>query len=43
MKGITFQELTKRGLVNISKTVIEFAETEKLQAHANAVKVRLEK
>lgn len=43
MKGITFQELSKQGLNNISKTVIELAETEKLQAHANAVKIRLEK
>ncbi|MCW8848663.1 MAG: histidinol dehydrogenase, partial [Melioribacteraceae bacterium] len=43
MKGITFQELSKQGLANISKTVIELAETEKLQAHANAVKIRLEK
>lgn len=43
MKGITFQELSKKGLNNISKTVIELAETEKLQAHANAVKIRLEK
>lgn len=43
MKGITFQELSKKGLNNIAGTVIELAETEKLQAHANAVKIRLEK
>ena len=43
MKGITFQELTKKGLEGISKTVIELAETEKLQAHSNAVKIRLKK
>jgi histidinol dehydrogenase len=43
MKGITFQELSKSGLKKISKTVIELANTEKLQAHANAVKIRLEK
>ncbi len=41
MKAITFQKLTKKGLKNISKTVINLAETEKLQAHANAVKIRL--
>ena len=41
MKGITFQEVTKKGLEKIAKTVIELAETEKLQAHANAVKIRL--
>ena len=43
MKGITFQELSKKGLNNIANTVIELAETEKLQAHANAVKIRMEK
>lgn len=43
MKGITFQQLSENGLKNISETVIELAETEKLQAHANAVKIRLEK
>ncbi|MBK7105145.1 MAG: histidinol dehydrogenase [Ignavibacteriae bacterium] len=42
MKGITFQELSKDGLKNISQTVIELANAEKLQAHANAVKIRLE-
>ena len=43
MKGISFQEVTKKGLEKIAKTVIELAETEKLQAHANAVKIRLKK
>lgn len=42
MKAITFQELDIDGLKNISQTVIELAETEKLQAHTNAVKIRLE-
>lgn len=42
MKSITFQKLTKEGLINISKSVIKLAETEKLEAHANAVKVRLQ-
>jgi histidinol dehydrogenase len=41
MKAITFQQLTRSGLRNISKTVIRLAETEKLDAHANAVKVRI--
>lgn len=41
MKSITFQKLTKEGLLNISESVIKLAETEKLEAHANAVKVRL--
>jgi histidinol dehydrogenase len=43
MKGITFQEVSKKGLEKIAKTVIELAETEKLQAHSNAVKIRLKK
>lgn len=41
MKSITFQKLSKEGLNNISKTVVELAETESLMAHANAVKIRL--
>lgn len=41
VKKITFQQLTQDGLKNISKTVIAMAEAEGLQAHANAVKVRL--
>ena len=43
MKGITFQKLSKIGLQNIAQTVITMAEAEKLDAHANAVKVRLKK
>lgn len=43
MKGISFQHLTKKGLRNISETVVTLAETEKLQAHANAVKIRFKK
>lgn len=41
VKKITYQKLTKDGLENIGSTVIEMAEAEGLQAHANAVKVRL--
>lgn len=41
MKAITFQKLSKQGLKNISDTVITLAETENLQAHANAIKIRL--
>lgn len=43
MKSITYQKLSKKGLQNISGTVIKMAEAEKLDAHANAVKVRLKK
>lgn len=42
-KKITFQQLTKQGLQNISKAVTTLAEAEGLQAHANAVMVRLKK
>jgi hypothetical protein len=40
-KKITFQQLTKRGLQNISKAVTTLADAEGLQAHANAVSIRL--
>jgi histidinol dehydrogenase len=41
MKSITYQKLSRQGLKNISDVVITLANIEKLQAHANAVKVRL--
>lgn len=40
-KKITFQQLTRQGLDNIAQTVITMAEAEGLQAHAEAVRVRL--
>lgn len=40
-KKITFQQLTKEGLKSLSETVIMMAEAEGLQAHSNAVKVRM--
>ncbi|MFA3781765.1 histidinol dehydrogenase [Melioribacteraceae bacterium 4301-Me] len=43
MKGITFQEVSKEGFKKISRTVIKMAEEEKLNAHANAVKIRMAK
>lgn len=43
MKAITFQSINKEGLKNLSDTIITLAETEMLQAHANAVKVRIKK
>lgn len=43
LKKITFQKLTKEGLEQISKTVEVMAEAEGLEAHANAVRVRLGK
>jgi histidinol dehydrogenase len=41
MKPITFQKLTYEGLRNIEKTIVQLAETEKLEAHANSVRIRL--
>ncbi len=41
IKKITFQKLSKEGLQEISKTVERMAEAEGLEAHLNAVKVRL--
>jgi len=41
VKKITFQKLSEKGLKNIAATVITMAEAEGLQAHANAVKLRL--
>jgi histidinol dehydrogenase len=43
VKKITFQKLSKTGLNTIAQTVITMAEAEGLEAHANAVKIRLRK
>ena len=40
-KKITLQAISKRGLEILSESIIPMAEAESLQAHANAVKVRL--
>ena len=41
MHAITYQELTQAGLNALSSTIIRMAEAEGLDAHANAVKVRV--
>ena len=41
VKKVTYQKLSKEGLKNIGKTVVLMAEAEGLDAHANAVRVRL--
>ena len=41
MKAVTFQSITKKGIKNLSEAIITLAEAESLQAHAQAVKVRL--
>lgn len=43
VKKITYQRVSETGLRNLGQTVVTMAEAESLQAHANAVKVRLEK
>ena len=40
-KKITFQEISKYGLHNIGDTIMTMAEAEQLQAHSNAVSIRL--
>lgn len=41
LKFITFQELTDKGLSEIASTVMTMAEVEKLHAHRNAVRIRV--
>ncbi len=42
VKKITFQEITKEGILNIGKTVELMAEAESLEAHKRAVSLRME-
>lgn len=41
LRKVTFQSVTCEGLMDLGKVVITMAEAEQLQAHANAVKIRL--
>lgn len=41
LKKITFQHITEQGLTNIGRTVEVLAEAEGLQAHKNAITIRL--
>ncbi len=41
VKKITHQQLTKEGLQNIGNTVMRMAEEERLEAHKNAIAIRL--
>lgn len=41
LKSITFQKITKQGLLNIGETIELMAAAEGLQAHKNAVSIRL--
>ena len=42
VRKITFQQITQQGLSNLGNAIILMAENEELQAHSNAVKVRLD-
>lgn len=42
LKSITFQKISKAGILNIGKTIELMAEAEGLQAHKNAVSIRLD-
>ena len=41
MKNMTFQKISREGLLNIGETIELMAEAEGLQAHKNAVSIRL--
>ncbi|MDT8433049.1 MAG: histidinol dehydrogenase, partial [Bacteroidales bacterium] len=41
VKKITLQEISKYGLFNISNAVMTMAQAEELEAHKNAVSIRL--
>ena len=41
LKSMTFQKISKKGLLNIGETIELMAEAEGLQAHKNAVSIRL--
>jgi len=41
IKRITFQEVTQTGLKNLSKVIMRMAQQEQLEAHKNAVKIRM--
>ena len=43
VKKVTFQQITKEGIQQVGPTVIAMAEAEGLNAHANAVKIRIKK
>jgi len=43
VKKITYQKISEQGLLNIGRTIEVMAEAEKLEAHKNAVTIRLKK
>jgi histidinol dehydrogenase len=43
MRKMTIQELSRDGIESLAQTIVAMAEAEGLEAHANAVNVRIEK
>ena len=43
MRKMTIQELSRNGIESLAQTIVAMAEAEGLEAHANAVNVRIEK
>ena len=41
IRKVTFQQITQEGLTNLSNAIILMAESEEMEAHSNAVKVRI--
>lgn len=41
MHYVTYQEITRNGLENLSGAIVQMAEAEGLDAHAEAVRVRM--
>lgn len=41
VKKITFQKISEEGINSLGKTIVTMAEAEQLQAHANAVSIRM--
>lgn len=41
VKKVTFQHISKEGILGLGKTIVTLAEAEGLDAHANAVKIRM--
>jgi histidinol dehydrogenase len=42
LKKITFQSISQEGLQRLGPDILNMAEAEQLQGHANSVKIRLE-
>ncbi len=41
VRKITFQKISEKGINELGKTIITMAEAEQLQAHSNAIKIRM--